>query len=512
MSNFRIGLAGALVGALLVLLVHPVTRPFVQNGLWRFGESPASKSSPVISQNLEFLPEAQDTVTAALWITEGFRQLSANKTLEATDLLTLVEIAQASADREPNNAFWKQAEAVYQAELGNDEASLRAWRQAARLDVWDDYQNQRLRSFIGDLSAEDGRQLGWHWAVAQRIKTDVNATAIALYGLQTIRSEPNLTTRYELMKNGLLVRDGARSRGGGNMGWQMIESGALGSSTGLGSKREFIARRFAFIDQLAQAEMTDEATLASSILATNEAWDAALTGIDKETKPQSLAKQVVIVDSLPGSLLMAAFVSLLVYGLGCIFKEGLAKFSQNWVIPAIASIVVGLGTYLVTGLLFPATFLSLVLAAFLIRPRVTPLSGKSFSLDLWMRTATIVIGLLFVGTATAVAVLQSLPVQTLNRFTEPTITDIFRPAIGTTLALIFLGAVIGLAQVWAYARRRDPFVAVGLALKDLGLTGMVTGVTLGIIACPFSITLDREISRVLSQLVLNEPTYYLQNL
>lgn len=512
MSNFRLGLTGALVGALVVLLIHPVTRPFVQNGLWRFGVSQAADQSPTIAQNLNVLPEPSDLVTASLWMSEGCRRIKANHHLTTNELLTFVEIAQASAEREPDNAFWAHTEAIFQQSLGNPEASVRAWKRASRLDQWNDYQNQRLAQYVADLDKEEGRQMAWHWALAYSVKGFHTPALIAQYGLTQLRNDNSLDSRLDLIRSGLLVRDGARSRLGGELGWQMIESGALGTSIALDSRKEFVARRFSFVDQLAQANRNDDAIYVNSVLASNEAWDAALKGIEKQNRPRFLSTQAAIIATLPGSLLLAALASTLVYALGTLFRSVLFKFKEGWLLPAILAAVVGSILFFVTRLTFPTIFIIIVLAGFLIRPRVAPLDRKEFHFDAWMVWASAIIGLMFLVAITGVASFQSPPVKTVDDYADLGLNLIYSRETGLTLAVIFTGALIGLAQVWAYLRRRDPYIASGMALKSMGMTGLVVGIVLGVVTCPLVIAADRQLTDTLSQIVQNEPTYYLQDL
>lgn len=504
-------MTGGLIGAVTVLLFHPVTQPFVQNGLRKFGESPFAKSSPVVPGNLKSLPLPEDLPTTAKWLDEGCRRILAGKTINRDDLLTFDELAHNTSEKDPDNAFWKQTEAIFQERLHNYDAATAAWTQASKLTRWNDYQTDRLRTVVGGLTEESGRTLAWHWAVAYTLKDYAVPTLVARYGFEHLTPESTLEDRLVLLDNGKLVRDGARSRQGGQFGWQMIESAAIGSATPLGSRRDLLDKRMQILPTLSKAGLNKESVHVLNVLSANEAWDAALQASDSGNQFRTRALQSVIVASVPGALVFAGIASALLYVVSLFFGR-YASGSKSTALPCILGIGGGLAAYFITGLVFPAVFLTIVLAGFLIRPSVPPLEGTKFRLDVWVRSCAEFLGLLFVVALAACAVLAAPPVQTLASF-DADILDpkIFLPS-AMTLAIMALGLSLGAAQVWAFTRRRDPYVACSLVLRSIATTGLVVGFTLGVAATPFCIAADKHLAEDLSQLVQNEPSYYLQNL
>lgn len=506
------GMFGALVGALLVLLAHPVTRPYVRSGLWAFGHSPAYRTAPELPQNIAVLPDPTDPATGALWLSEGCRRLLDNQTVTEDNLLTFVEIAQSNAAVETDNAFWPQCEAVFQARLGNFEASERAWIRASKLGTWDDYQNQRILRIVDRLTVESGRTLGWHWALAYSLKTTAVPQSIARFGLNQLEAEGTLEHRFVLLQNGKLLRDGSRSRLGGQFGWQLVESAALGSSTGLGNRRDIVARRFGFIDQLALSGQNDRAIETSRVLASNEAWDAAVQGPERSGLPRRVALQTVLVGALPGALLSSAFWGAIIVLIALLLQRNVQKVPSGPIVPAALGVLGGLAVYAFTGLLFPALFMTLVLAGFLIRPPVSPVESPIIHPDPALLWVSRILGACLAAVVALAAWLAAPPAVNVL----PTVPDrpelLPDPAVAGFLCVLLLGSLLAYAQVWAYTRRRDPFAVCAVALKTSGATALIVGLIAGIVACPLAIAADREISVVMMQLVQNEPTYYIQNL
>ena len=156
---------GSVVGALLVLLIHPATRPVLIDAFQVRAQGVPMVTSPLTPAQL---PDPVTPTLAALWMHTGLRALDAGAALDDDRWLTLVEIAQAEGDREPGNTFWRLAEAQFQEQLGNPEAAIRALRRAATppangRHVFRDRQIE-LASAAVDAWAGDARRVRpWHW-------------------------------------------------------------------------------------------------------------------------------------------------------------------------------------------------------------------------------------------------------------------------------------------------------------------------------------------------------------
>lgn len=207
---------GSVVGALLVLLIHPATRPVLTDAFRvRLLGLPPSISPLLPAQ----LPDPVTPTLAALWVHTGLRALDERARLDEDRWLTLVEIAQVEGEREPGNTFWRLAEAQFQDRLGNPEAAIRALRRAATPQangrhMFRDRQME-LASDAVDAWAGDARRVRpWHWLMqwphrdptARRLSTTYAAERGALHlnevqrrALQEAMASPFVENKYAVV-------------------------------------------------------------------------------------------------------------------------------------------------------------------------------------------------------------------------------------------------------------------------------------------------------------------------
>ena len=126
----------------------------------------------------------------------------------------MVELTQIGAANEPDNAFWRQSEAVFQERLGNIEVSRESWKIASLARTWDDYQTAHREKLIDDLETEYGRRLAWHVAVAKSLKSSTASRSLLAFARRLHTEEEqahDLELRLATLRNGVLLRDGSRS-------------------------------------------------------------------------------------------------------------------------------------------------------------------------------------------------------------------------------------------------------------------------------------------------------------
>ncbi|MCH7946086.1 MAG: hypothetical protein IIC73_08765, partial [Armatimonadetes bacterium] len=204
---------GALLGALLILLVHPDSRPYLTPGIWFLGDSDFLDETDALPDNLSKLPEPDSLEDSAYWLVVGCERELRGQRMPQDDYVLLVEVAQFGAAQDPENAFWRHAEAVFQHRLGNDDAAVRAWHTASLANRWDDYQTRRLQGLLQGLEAESGRRLAWHYALAQSRKSATPPRVFLAFArrlLQDAEAQADFTLRLATLRNGRLIRDGSR--------------------------------------------------------------------------------------------------------------------------------------------------------------------------------------------------------------------------------------------------------------------------------------------------------------
>src|SRR5687767_14361237 len=161
----RIGI-GALIGAILTLAIHPISRRYVLTPFLEIGRSEAMSQTLWLPRNLDVLPVPRDMLIASVWMQTGAEMLVAGRAMSPGDLTRLIEVAEASAKGDPDNAFWPQIGAVFHLKAGNKERAIQQWLRASHATRWNDYQSHRLQRVKQDLQAVDGGPMSWHIAAA----------------------------------------------------------------------------------------------------------------------------------------------------------------------------------------------------------------------------------------------------------------------------------------------------------------------------------------------------------
>src|SRR5262245_60714781 len=136
MSRLQRILIGALAGSLLTLILHPASRRYILTPFLDIGSAEQLYISPWVPRNLGVLPVPNDTLNASLWTQAGAELLDSGKSLDSKRLAQLIEVCQASASGEPDNAYWRQMEAAFLWEARRQAEALAAWKQGALCGRW----------------------------------------------------------------------------------------------------------------------------------------------------------------------------------------------------------------------------------------------------------------------------------------------------------------------------------------------------------------------------------------
>lgn len=169
-------LAGAGSGVLLLLLIHPYSRPLVLDGVKPSQSVWEGRSRLILP--LSPPPDPTDFQTASYWLSTYLVRKSQGLSHTRDQLLLLAEVAQAGGGGQPQNAFWGQAEYFVQRDLGNESAAKRAWARAAALPEWEVYESSWQRETRQGLRDWSGRECCWHREVTARGPAQSSARAI----------------------------------------------------------------------------------------------------------------------------------------------------------------------------------------------------------------------------------------------------------------------------------------------------------------------------------------------
>jgi len=503
-------LVGAVLGAFLVLMIHPAARPVILQGLWQFGPSRTVNSTRALPENLQTLPDPRSPQTGALTLLEAARRINEGQKLGTDTLLLMIEVCQAAGESEPDNAFWGQMESAFQARVKNDDAALKAWLRASLAQDFNDYQVPRLATIANDLGRSHGRQFAWHWGISLTKKSDESARFIAHHAermVEQARQLGDLATLTATARNGRLLRDGARSVPAAEIGSQILNLAPGGTLTVPLGPRQAVDRRNEFLTSLGEAGLEQEYRGVSTAFTSDDAWHALIPADNAKLRRDILRRSVVSA-TLAGAMVLTGIISFALAGIGWLVASSQAV--QRWLqgFP-VALLGVGLGAavYAVTGLAFPAIWTTIVLSGLAVSPRrvLSSLPKRmgfvfNFGQGLLALIGGLLMMILLMTSSTAAIVLQpalSFP-------------QILVPGSGVLFAwfLVAVSFSLALSQVWAFVNQRRSPAITGLGLIRFGMTAGVAFVILGLAATPLMIAWDSDLGQQLERMFRNEPGYY----
>ena len=514
---------GALFGALLVLLLHPASRPYITSGLWFLGGSEYLRESNVLTEKMGALPDPDSLETSALWLVVASEQHNKLDSLTRDQYLLLIEVAQLASDQDTENAFWYQIEAAFQWEHGNRDAARKAWHSASLSTEWNDYQAQRLERVVDGLHKEAGQRLAWHYALATSRKSSSAGQAILAFG-RTIRAEQSpaddLELKFDTLVNGALLREGGRMYSTSQYGLQLVSAAIVDPMTvGLPlaqqdslTPREVLLLRERFINDLMELGLVNEANRAADEFKEVDVWQAWIDVQEVDRTRRNLTAASILTAAGPGALLAVGLLSaLMLLATTVLERTGLLRALLQPPIAPILGVVAGGLVYYSTRLIFPAIWATVALASFSFKhdganALVAQKTGRPFRL--------IVTGLavLFAAASTIFVVGLSTPARYLGKMTSfPDFAGAGSPMLVDLagLSAMVVSLVLVTAPVWGYFRRVEPQALAPIAIKRFFLASCLGCLTLGVIIMPISIRVDHSLADTLEKVLQNEPGYYL---
>ncbi|MBX3117655.1 MAG: hypothetical protein KF784_01205 [Fimbriimonadaceae bacterium] len=514
-ASARIAL-GVIAGSLLTLIIDSRSRPIALAGIVEQGRSTAIQSSNLIPQNSRQLSPPQNLIDASMYMQVGAIQLGPGGKLSSEEITTLLRVAEHAAKSEPSNAFWKQMIAVLELKRGRATEARTAWLEAATCTNWRDYQSERLFAIAKLLSRETGTPMAWHVSRAMMFRSDACANTIRQTGTSIISkssttSKGGLVVRYATLENGRLLRDGSRSITSGLSGVTLIELASLppGIRVPERSPRNLIVSRLEFVKNLRGEGFPDEAKIAERAFSVNDAWSAFLNRDEADGLTQRLVQTSLVSATLPSALLMISLIGIAVLGLSKAFERWpkmMVVFRAPFA-PAIGGLA-AIVLYLTTDLLLLAltAVLCIGFVAF------TPSKTRSRPPDDLGPLFKVVCGtfvVVFVGLLSVFIIGLTRPAIEISELAVIPPEYIGGGTLPLGLAFIVLCLLCVAAPSWAFVQRIDTTRALTIAFRQFGSYTMWLCLVFGILAVPAGIFIDSRTEAQLSQILANEPNYYI---
>lgn len=507
-------LLGAAVGAILTLLLHPVSRPFLAVVFWH---PSAINSNAPLDGSLPSggsLDPPKDLLDASVWMQVAAERLDRNVMLSQNELTSSVAVAESAASAEPDNAFWKQMAASLLEMLGRTNESEEYWSRAAQCTTWNDLQTKRLQQMEADLAERNGSAQSWQYGKVYFARSLAPAVTIKEAAHKRIESAALTTARgrevrFQMILNGNLIRRGAQSLAAGQIGANIVEAAGLPkdlSYTATPSKR--LIARGRYLDTLRATGRAEWARRATVIYRDNSSFLEFINKNNAAGNVVGLTVLAVVIATLPSVLLALSILGLLVWAFGVLVGR-FPKLQAALCYPTVFSIgvILALATYGLTS--FPLAGLAMGLCASFLaftpkheRTRHPEVLGPFFKFTSAFLSLTfmLLMGLFFmVRTPPSVQVLSTLDVPAEVGLNTPVLVG---------LALLVSGLLLLIAPFWAFAQRVRTTLVLSLGLRSFGAMIAGTCLTGSIILCPLAVYADRALGTTLSEIVANEQVHY----
>ena len=115
-------LLGALVGAAVMLLAYPASRPFYLGAVLPSSLDRSLASTAALARGAR-LPNSRTLDGQAMWFSLAAGRILKNRPLNARELETVEALMAAAGRLEPGNAFWLQADSALLTRMGQTDAA-----------------------------------------------------------------------------------------------------------------------------------------------------------------------------------------------------------------------------------------------------------------------------------------------------------------------------------------------------------------------------------------------------
>lgn len=507
MNVRRRALLGAASGALLVLLVHPSTRPGL---LAAFLPSTNGQLARLLERPTLTRPRNKES--GAAYLHAGADRLVAGSALKEDERATMVRLTQEGDRTDADNAFWSLARFVFR---GGEGALARAdWRAASKRRQYNDYQNSALLADRDRIAEHIGDAQAWIYAAIAPQRSDALARLIRDLGLRAYRRIPAGPQRtdfaFETIQNGARLRDGSRRLYLGFMGIDLIEGATYGPTMSedafVNSPRRMWIAKGRLTEDLRRHRTASEAAACDREFRINDSWQVFSSVESPDDRRHVLGIAAVLVGTVPGGLLLAGMFGGVVWLFGK--RAGfIAKARSQFRGPGLTACSLAL---LAVGAAIGYPWIGLAAGACALLPAIGPERPRRYDGSPLGPLHAFVVG------CVVLSLLIGIALTAVSRSLAGSILGAQGP-IGAWLGdagrlsaavVAVLGASALVAPAWAVVRR---FPTPGVAARTycgIGKGLAFAGLGTAILASPICFALDRWLGDDLAKIALNEQVYY----
>lgn len=513
MTRGRRALAGAALGALVTLLLHPVSRPF----LLEFTESTTGSAVEYCLDRNESQPAPpKDLLGASQWVQLALeRSIDDKSALRPGESQTVLGILDNAIRLDPDNAFWKQAKAVLLAENGDAEGAKTLWLRASLATQWNDYQSDRLMLSRDRIAGTTGAMQAWQLAYVYQQRSLMSVQAIDRFARNLIAdaeptTEEGLNIRYATLMNGNLIRIGARSVAIGKIGAGLVDLTTYPADLAKEpSNRSLWTGQTQMLTQMANLspEWRDRSNRARGVFDNNEAWRALMGYEDPQNLPEKYSFGAILSAGVTGAVSVVGLVGILLWGLGELVRRRCSELRHlSWPVVGALAAILGIGG----GFLMNDAFAGLTTLVCTLFLRVSPPNvrkARPTDLGPLFTSLVLTVATFFGGLVVAYLVTRTLPASMVFPGLGVA-TGYFQTPMLLGLASIPIGLLLLAVPMWSSAQRLPVPHVLGVALTRFGTYLAIGGLGISICLTPAAVFADRKLTEQLDQIVKNEPLFY----
>ncbi|RYG49775.1 hypothetical protein EON79_00125 [bacterium] len=497
---------GAAVGGTLALIAHPSSRPYFLGVIESRSGERIRREMPDFSRNLNVPRNLDD---AALWLRIGLEKTVRNENLKASELETLRLLAAQGEEKDRGNAFWLQSQAVFEAKAGRRQKAAELWRRASKGAAWNDRQNPLLQRAVASLG--DEKNQAWPYALLTMCRNHATVAAVERYARgrlagANLSSAKGALVRVEVIRNGELIRKGARTMADGMVGAKLVDLAVYPPEFMTVSRpKQLYLGRGQLYRTLRAESMGGEIPTLVRTFHENEAWATIVSPEEAESNFREMAARSAILAVFPGAVLITALVGALAMAFGRGINAG-PRIPIAFTVAVIA-LLTGLA-WLSSGSWLGAGAVAVCGAFVLYRPR----HERAIEVNGLGPLFQFVIGMLALCAGLSCAFWltgQSVPAREITA-SLPALPDWWiDPSATGALTALFLSLIGLVAPAYALVYRVPTSRVLALAVRWFGTFLFFGAWVLLLVGTPFVITADRDLQSRLSKILLNEPVYYL---
>ena len=499
-----------MIGAILVLAVHPRTSHFYRVAFSRGSQSDVTAADSVVPWNGKPTAEIDYCYAAEIYA----ERLQSGK-LTATELQSAHRLFQRATSAFPQNGFWDQmltSVLVRQQKLAD---AKKQWRTASTKRNWNSGQSQLGQRRASRIQQKLGFEQSWMWARAflTRSQTpilEIERTARTLLTDSSMVDDPGITIRYDTAINGFLVKEHCRMIAEGDVATEMIQLSAYPPNMiATPNPKQLYLGQDQLANSLRRYGRLDEAERLVGVYQSAESWTGLVTRRSLADDNAWAVMRSLVISELGGLASLMLGCGIVIWGLELAFRDRLAQMRALKAPPVVMlGVVAGVGLGYAADYWLGTLVIAVVIALWLWQPQHI---RKASPDDLGPLFNLTVRGLLLVAVTSLFVFFgwKSLPFASLTPFVDGP-WDGVDSAVWLRVMILILALLMLTVPTWAFAQRLSGPAVIRCLLNRSRTTLIWVGAALFVVGGPLAFVLNRDQETTLKNYIANEPFYYLR--